>query len=146
MVVRVFDGSHRRWSSTEAPGGDRRDHSRVPGDRGVAFLYGPGRNRCSVVPLCSPWHATAPTRQQRARVRGEVCSPLAAAGRITRPPRIRPTVSSRLRLRLSLQRTADLLNPDFLTQTGTKTWEWSGDSTEMRSKLLIWYRSVKRVI
>ena len=30
--------------------------------RGVAFLEGPGRNRWSAVPLCSPWHVTAPTQ------------------------------------------------------------------------------------
>ena len=34
---------------------------------------------------------------------------------------MRPAVFFRLRLRLSLQNTADLLNPDSLTKTGTMT-------------------------
>ena len=45
---------------------------------------------------------------------------------ITRPPpRMRLAVFFQLRLRLSLQNTAELLNPDSLTQTGTKTGGWS---------------------
>ena len=38
---------------------------------------------------------------------------------------MRLAVFFQLRLRLSLQNTAELLNPDSLTQTGTKTGGWS---------------------
>ena len=38
---------------------------------------------------------------------------------------MRPAVFFRLRLRLSLQNTAELLNPDSLTHPGTKPGGWS---------------------
>jgi len=44
---------------------------------------------------------------------------------------MRPAVFFQLRLRLSLQNTAELLNPDSLTQTGTKTGGWSPDTFEL---------------
>ena len=40
---------------------------------------------------------------------------------------MRLAVFFQLRLRLSLQNTAELLNPDSLTQTGTKTGGWSAE-------------------
>ena len=42
---------------------------------------------------------------------------------------MRLAVFFQLRLRLSLQNTAELLNPNSLTQTGTKTGGWSGPIT-----------------
>jgi len=47
---------------------------------------------------------------------------------ITRAPSLlRPAVFFRLRLRLSLQTTDELLNPDSLTQLGTNFGGWSPD-------------------
>ncbi len=44
---------------------------------------------------------------------------------------MRPTVFLRLRLRLSLRNTVELLNPDSLTPAGTKSGGWSFGDPEL---------------
>lgn len=52
---RRSDRDDGRTQAAPHPGGDRRIHSGMPGDRGGKFVYGSGRHHGAAVPLRCPW-------------------------------------------------------------------------------------------